>query len=127
MVSSMNWQLRRKTLVLSGTAVAVVSSLLAVAPSADAATGPTITQASCSESSYFFQCQIGWSGGTDPSAVRWVAVANSSIGGSLTNPAAHSSLSSGNCIPGSSYEVKATVTDATGLSASRFLGGPCDA
>jgi hypothetical protein len=123
----MSQRFGRSTLAASGAAVALLLGVVAMAPSADAATGPTITRGSCSESSFFFQCQITWAGGTDPSTVRWTAQVNSSIGGSLTNPAAHSSLGEGNCVPNTSYEVKATVTDASGLSASTFLGGHCDA
>jgi hypothetical protein len=123
----MNRKLMRKTLAAHGVAAALLAGGIAAAPTADAATGPVITQASCSESSFFFQCQISWSGGTDPSAVQWAAWANSSIGGSVTNPGTHRSLGEGNCVPNTSYEVKATVTDASGLSASTFLGGHCDA
>jgi hypothetical protein len=122
----MNRRFGRSTLAASG-AAAVLLGVVAMAPSADAATGPTITRGSCSESSFFFQCQITWAGGTDPATVRWTAQANSSIGSSQTSPAAHSSLGQGNCVPNTSYEVKATVTDANGLSASTFLGGHCDA
>jgi hypothetical protein len=123
----MNRPFRRKTLATSGAAAVLLAGVIAAAPSADAATAPTITQGTCSESSFFFQCQISWSGGTDPSTVQWVAWANSSIGNSETNSAAHSSLGEGNCVPNSFYEVKATVTDANGLTASTFLGGHCDA
>jgi hypothetical protein len=123
----MNRRFGRRTLAASGVAISLLTGAIVLAPSAGAATGPTITRGSCSESSFFFQCQITWSGGTDPSTVRWTALANSSIGGSTTNPAAHTSLGQGNCVPNTSYEVKATVTDANGLSASTFLGGHCDA
>jgi hypothetical protein len=123
----MNRRFGRRTLAAAGAAAGLLSGVIAMAPSASAATGPTITRGSCSESSFFFQCQISWTGGTDPSTVRWTAQANGSIGGSTTNSAAHVSLGQGNCVPNTSYEVKATVTDANGLSASTFLGGHCDA
>jgi hypothetical protein len=122
----MSLRFRRKTLAISLAAVALSFGATAVASSADAAAGPVITHGSCGSSSFAIQCQITWAGGTDPSTVQWTAVAHSSIGGSVTNPVTHTSIGEGNCIPNGFYEVKATVTDAAGLSASTFLGGPCD-
>jgi hypothetical protein len=118
---------RTRSLVISGAAAAILPAAVALASSAAAATGLAITHGSCSVSSYFFQCQIDWAGGTDPVTVQWVALEDSSIGGSETNPQTRLSLAEGNCIPGGFFEVKATVTDAAGLSASTFLGGYCDA
>jgi hypothetical protein len=116
----------KTSLVASGALAAVLPLAIALAPPAEAATGPVITHVSCSATSYFFECTVDWSGGTDPSTVQWVAVANSDISGSDTDAAAHYSIGEGNCVPGPSYEVKATVTDAAGLSASAYTGGPCD-
>ena len=117
---------RVRSLALSGAIAAVLPVAVAVASPAAAAAGPAITRGSCSTTSYYFQCQISWAGGADPATVHWAAVASSSVGGSQTSPSAHSSLAEGNCVPGGFYEVKATVTDAAGLSASTFLGGHCD-
>jgi hypothetical protein len=122
----MDLRLKGTTLAISVVTMALTAVAGALAPSAQAASGPVITSGSCSESLYFFQCQITWAGGTDPSTVQWTAAANSAIGGSLTNPSTHSSRGDGNCVPNTFYEVKATVTDAHGLSASTYLGGHCD-
>jgi hypothetical protein len=122
----MSLRFRSKALAISVAAATLSAGAIAIAAPVSAAAGPVITHGSCGSSNFSIQCQITWSGGTDPSTVRWIAVANSSIGGSLTNPSTHSSIGFGNCIPNGFYEVKATVTDAHGLSASTFLGGNCD-
>lgn len=116
----MSW---RTKFTVAGTAVALLSGASVLAPSAQAATGPKVTGGSCSETSYAIQCVVAWSGGTDPSSVVWTAVANSSISTYQTNPVTHTSIGAGNCVPGTFYTVKATITDAAGVSISATFGG----
>jgi hypothetical protein len=123
----MNLRLRRRALGATIATTAAAAAVAGLAPAAQAASGPVITSGSCTATSFFFECPVTWAGGTDPATVQWTAVAHSSISGSITNAPAHTSTGEGNCVPNSSFEVKVTVTDARGLSASTFLGGPCDA
>jgi hypothetical protein len=121
----MNRRFGRKTLAAAGVATALLTGMTALAPSAGAATGPTITRGSCGDASFAYTCQLTWTGGTDPSTVAWTAMENDTVSFSQTNAAAHTSVGGGNCVPNGFYEVKATVTDANGLSATTFLGGRC--
>jgi hypothetical protein len=120
----MRKRLRGKSLVISGAILALMAGVVAMAPAADASSGPVITGGGCDAStgSYLITCQVDWSGGTSPFNVTWTAVSGSSIsgGGETTN---HYSDASGECY--SSFEVEATVTDAAGLSTHAYMGGTC--
>jgi hypothetical protein len=113
--------------VVTGFMLAVATVPIALASPAHAATGPTITYASCGDTSYFVTCEFSWSGGTSPFVVTWSAVEGpmspSGGSGSVTG---HSVYVGGNCVPQTFYEVKATIKDANGLSATGYAGGRCD-
>jgi hypothetical protein len=116
---------RRYVAIAAALPAAIVSVLAFQAPRASAAAGPVITSGSCGVTSYYLRCEVAWSGGTAPTTARWAAISGSSIG--ATQASGQESVAEGNCVPDGFYEVKVTVTDAAGLSASTFLGGYCDA
>jgi hypothetical protein len=120
----MRQRLRVKALVTCGAVSTLILGAVAMAPAADAASGPVITGGGCAAltGSYLISCQVDWSGGTSPFSVGWTAVYGSSIsqGGSTSEYYADAQ---GECY--GSFEVEATVTDAQGLSAHAYLGGTC--
>ncbi|BCJ68431.1 hypothetical protein [Polymorphospora rubra] len=93
-------------------------------PSAVASAGPVITSAYCFPgSTYLLSCEARWTGGTDPAVGQWNAVSGGWISSSQTDPVAHVTLGSGNCIPGSFFVIRVTITDAAGLSDTRLVSG----
>jgi hypothetical protein len=121
----MNPRVKKKAFGITLVALAFSALGTTLAPAADAASGPVITNGSCNASSFFVTCPVTWSGGTSPFTFTWTPVANFISSGGTGTTTAHSSVGAGNCIPDSLYEVKFTVTDAAGLTATTFLGGHC--
>jgi hypothetical protein len=101
-----------------------MSGAVAMAPAADASSGPVITGGSCAAptGSYLISCQVAWAGGTRPFSVGWTAVYGSAISGGGSTSVYYSDAQ-GECY--GSFEVEATVTDADGLSAHAYMGGTC--
>jgi len=120
-----NLRLKGTALGITVAAAAFTALAGAVAPSAEAASGPVFTSGYCNSSSFFVQCPVAWSGGTAPYTVQWGPGQNISFSGSGTT-SGNTAVPGGNCIPDTLYEVKVTVTDAQGLSATTYLGGRCD-
>lgn len=121
----MNLRLRGKALGITVAAAALTALTGAMAPSAEAASGPVFTSGYCSSESFDVQCPVTWSGGTAPYTVQWGPGQNIAFSGSGTT-SGNSAAPGGNCVPDTLYVVKVTVTDATGLSATTYLGGRCD-
>lgn len=117
---------RIRAQVVSGAVLALLTAAGAAAPAADAATGPTFTQVYCGDTSYVASCEFVWSGGTSPYTFSWTAVRGLSGTGGSDTTAGNSAHVASNCIPQNFFEVKATVTDAAGLSATTYAGGTCD-
>jgi hypothetical protein len=113
-----------KALVILGAFLALMLGAVAIAPAADASSGPVITGGGCIPQfgTYLISCQVDWTGGTSPFSVRWTAVYASSISGGGSTSEYYSS-GQGECY--GSFEVEATVTDATGLSTYAYMGGTC--
>ena len=113
--------------VVSGFMLALTAAAIAPTSPARAAAGPTITYASCGDTSYVVSCKISWSGGSSPFLVTWTAIEGpmspSGGSGSVTSQFVYVG---GNCVPQDFYEVKVTITDAAGLSATTYAGGRCD-
>ncbi|HVQ91028.1 MAG TPA: hypothetical protein VMU51_08325 [Mycobacteriales bacterium] len=106
-------------------AAAIGSATVAAAPGAAAAGPPVITYRSCFSFTYAIDCEVHWSGGTDPATVAWASGTNSNVSGSRTDPVAHITIAGGNCVPATFYTVKITITDAIGQSVSATLPGRC--
>jgi hypothetical protein len=122
----MNLRLKKRALAAT-MGIAAFSALgAAIAPAAEAASGPVFTSGSCNSSSFFVECPVTWSGGTAPYTVQWTPVANFLSSGGTSTTSGNSSMTAGNCVPDTLYEVKVTVTDAAGLAATTYLGGRCD-
>ena len=117
---------RIRTWTVSGLVPVLLTAATALAPAARAATGPTFTRASCGDTSFLATCTFTWSGGTSPFTLNWTDVKGLSSSGGSGTVAGDSASVSANCIPQSFYEVKMTVTDAAGSSATTFAGGTCD-
>ena len=113
--------------VVSGFMLVLAAVAVAPASPAQAAAGPTFTYASCGDTSFLTTCEFSWSGGTSPFAVTWSSIESpmSPNGGSFS-VTGNSVYVGGNCVPQSFYEVKVTITDAAGLSATAYAGGRCD-
>jgi hypothetical protein len=121
----MNLRLKKRALAAT-IGIAAFSALgAAIAPAAEAASGPVFTSGYCNSSSFFVKCPVTWSGGTAPYTVQWGPGQNIAFSGSGTT-SGNSAVPGGNCIPDTLYVVKVTVTDAQGLSATTYLGGRCD-
>jgi hypothetical protein len=120
----MRQQLRGKALAILGAVLALMLGAVAMAPTADASSGPVITGGGCTAStgSYLISCQVDWTGGTSPFSVGWTAVVGSSISGGGSTSQYYFDAQ-GECY--GSFEVEATVTDAEGLSAHAYMGGTC--
>ena len=114
--------------VASGFILALAAVAAAPASPVQAAAGPTITNSSCSDTSYLATCTISWSGGTPPFTVTWSSIGAplSSSGGTFSGVTGYSVNVGGQCVPQTFYEVKVTVTDAAGLSATTYAGGRCN-
>lgn len=112
--------------VVAGFVLALAPAAITLAPPASAATGPTVTGAFCGDTSFVATCTVSWSGGTSPFLVTWSALEGpmSPSGGSGTVTGRSVNVG-GNCVPENFYEVKVTITDANGLSATTFAGGRC--
>jgi hypothetical protein len=117
----------RKAQVVSGLLLAAAAAATAPASPAGAAAGPAFTYASCGDTSFLVTCTFTWSGGTSPYTATWTAIEGpmspSGGSGSFTGNTAYAG---GNCVPQNFYEVKMTVTDAAGLSATTYAGGRCN-
>jgi hypothetical protein len=125
-ISSMHGKPIRAQAV-SGFMLALAAVAITQASPARAAAGPTVTYASCGDTSYLVTCEFSWSGGTSPFVVTWAAIESPmSPSGGSESVTGHSVYVSGNCVPQAFYEVKATITDAKGLSATAYAGGRCD-
>jgi hypothetical protein len=120
----MRQRLRGKALVMLGAVFALMLGTVAMAPAADASSGPVITGGGCAAptGSYLISCQVDWAGGTSPFSVGWTAVYGSSISGAGSTSEYYSDAQ-GECY--GSFEVEATVTDAEGLSSHAYMGGSC--
>jgi hypothetical protein len=107
-----------------GSVVALMLGAAVMAPAADASSGPVVTGGGCAVEfgTYFISCQVDWTGGTGPFSVTWTAEYDSSISGGGSTSKYYSDAQ-GECY--GSFEVKATVTDATGLSDYAYMGGTC--
>jgi hypothetical protein len=115
---------RGKALLTSGAVLTLMLGAAVMAPAADAASGPVVTGGGCDANggSYLISCAVDWSGGTSPFNVQWTAVYASSISGNEITTAQVSDAQ-GECY--GSFEVKATITDAEGLSTYAYMGGTC--
>jgi hypothetical protein len=121
---------RHLSRVLLGLGTLLAATVLPVTASAAAdgtatpAAAPTITRAYCGSGiTYWIECDAWWEGGTDPAVATWTAVSGAWINRSATDPVARHTIGYGNCIPGSFFVVKVTVTDAAGLSTSTQVPG----
>jgi hypothetical protein len=115
---------RRKAPAVAGAILALMLGAVVMAPAAHASSGPVITGGGCTPEfgTYFISCQVDWTGGTGPFSVKWTAEYASSISGGGTTSEYYSDAQ-GECY--GSFEVQATVTDATGLSTYADMGGTC--
>ncbi len=113
---------------VSGITLALAAVAFAPPSPVQAASGPTFTSSPCGDTSHVATCTISWSGGTAPFTVAWSSIGAppSSSGGTFTGVTSYSINAGGEYVPQTFYEVKVTVTDAAGLSATTYAGGRCN-
>jgi hypothetical protein len=124
----MNLRLTARALGIAAGLVALPAMGAVAAPSAQAASGPVITVAECDSYSYGAYCWVEWSGGTAPYTVQWTPQQGWLSSTPTTTTTSGNAAYTGNgCIPDDGVEIKVTVTDANGLSASTETGTRCSA
>jgi hypothetical protein len=86
---------------------------------------PTITFSFCSTvgSVYRMTCEAQWEGGTDPATARWSNAWNTWVGPGDYNSVTRRTWVDGNCIPGSFFAAKVTITDAAGAVTEKVISG----